>query len=205
MSRPRERVRLEAGPKLDLNGLLRRERLKTGETGRGPISWSSYGEVVLAGSFEICLPLDAGGWFALKAGSLDQRIELNRVPRHFGGAQWYFACPVTGKRVSVLWLPPGARRFQSRQSWGRQVAYGSQFEAWHDRALSRAQDIRYQLAGKDYLSVIDGVPPPKPKGMHRLTYEAKIKRLRRCESVCFQYEMSLSGRLAQMNLPTDFD
>ena len=204
MPRPRKRVRLEAGPKLDLNHVLRRERLKSGELGRGPISWSCHGEVVLEGSFEICLPLELAGWFALKAGSLDQRIELHGAPRHFGGAQWYFLCPVTGRRVSVLWLPPGARRFSSRQAWGRQVAYGSQFEAPHYRALSAAKDIRYELGGKHFVS-LDGLMPPKPKGMHQRTYDTKIMRLRRYESACFQYEMSLSGRLAQMNLPTDFD
>ena len=149
MSRPRKRVRLEAGPKLDLNEILRRSRLKPGQLGRGTCSLSNCGEVFAQGSIEICLPLESAGWFALKAGSLDQRIALERAPRRFGGVQWYFLCPVTGRRVSVLWMPPGARSFASRQAWGRQVAYGSQFEAQHDRALSAAQDIRYELAGKE--------------------------------------------------------
>ncbi len=204
MPRPRKRVRLEAGPKLDLNHVLRRERLKSGDSGRGPISWSCCGEVVLEGSFEICLPLDAGGWLALKVGSLDQRIELVRAPRHFGGEQWYCLCPVTGRRASVLWLPPGARCFASRQAWGRQVAYGSQFETPHYRALGAAQDIRYEIGGA-FLVPLDEMAPPKPKGMHWRSYDAKIERLKRYASICFQYEKTLSGRLAQMNLPTDFD
>jgi hypothetical protein len=66
-------------------------------------------------------------------------------------------------------------RFLSRQAWGRRVAYGSQFETPQDRALSAAQNIRYRLGGKDYVSV-DGLLPPKPKGMHWRTYEVKIKR-----------------------------
>ena len=108
------------------------------------------------------------------------------------------------RRVSVLWLPPGARRFASRQAWGRQVAYGSQFETPHDRALSAAQDIRYELGGKIFVS-LDEITPPKPKGMHRRTFEAKIKRLNRYESVCSQYEMALSERLKRANLTTYFD
>jgi hypothetical protein len=37
---------------------------------------------------------------------------------HFGGRQWYFVCPYTKRRVSVLWMPPGARYFACRQRWG---------------------------------------------------------------------------------------
>ena len=44
----------------------------------------------------------------VKAGDFDQTIELVRARRHFGGWQWYCLCPVTNRRVSVLWKP--ARR-----------------------------------------------------------------------------------------------
>src|SRR5208283_2211916 len=103
MPRSRERVRLEAGLKIDLNVLLCDGRVKRGQSGRGTISWSRGGESVADGSLEVCLPLESPGWFALKLGSLDQRIQLHAAPRHFGGEQLYFVCPVTGRRVSVLW------------------------------------------------------------------------------------------------------
>jgi hypothetical protein len=68
------------------------------------------------------------GWFRFEADGLDQRIILVARPRHFGGAQWYFICPVMNRRASVLWMPPGAERFCSRQTWGgRVIAYRSQF------------------------------------------------------------------------------
>ncbi len=153
-------------------------------------------ELVAEGAFEIGLPpeSEAPGWFALKVGSMDQRIQLHAAPRHFGGVQSYFVCPVTGRRVSVLWLPPGARRFANRLAWGRQVAYGSQFETPHDRALSAAQDIRYELGGAIFVP-LDDIAPPKPKGMHWRTYEAKIKGLKRYEAVCLQRDMTLLARL----------
>jgi hypothetical protein len=194
MPRPRQRVRLESGLKLDLNKLMRDGHVKRGQLGRGTISWSRGGESVAEGSLEVCLPPESPGWFALKVGSLDQRIQLHAAQRHFGGAQLYFVCPVTGRRVSVLWLPPGARRFASRHAWGRQVAYGSQFETPHDRALSTAQDIRHELGGKNYISLFE-LPPPKTKGMHWRTYEGKLKRLDGYETICSQYDMMLLARL----------
>jgi hypothetical protein len=194
MARPRQRVRLESGLKLDLNMLLRDGQVKRGQLGRGTISWSRPGETLAEGSLEVCLPPESPGWFALKVGSLNQRIQLHAAPRHYGGEQLYFVCPVTGRRVSVLWLPPGARCFASRQAWGRQVAYGSQFETPHDRALSAAQDVGYELRGRNYIP-LDEFPPPKPKGMHLRTYQAKLKRLKRYEAIIFQRDMMLMAQL----------
>jgi hypothetical protein len=54
---------------------------------------------------------DYEGWFRIQVGALDQWIVLVAQPRHFGGRQWYFLCPVTSRLVSVLWKPPGASRF----------------------------------------------------------------------------------------------
>jgi hypothetical protein len=68
----------------------------------------------------------SSGWLKLE-GDLNQFIRLAAQPRRFGGHQWYFVCPVTGRLASILWRPPGAERFCSRQVWGRQVAYASQF------------------------------------------------------------------------------
>jgi hypothetical protein len=139
---------------------------------------------------------ECGGWFRMRLEALDQWINLEAVPRHFGGRQWYFHCPQTGRRASVFWKPPGASESASRQTWGRQVAYGSQFETPHDRALSAAQDIRYRLGGKDYIS-LEEHSPPKPKGMHWRTYEAKIKRCEAFEAICNQYLMRFVARFSR--------
>ena len=34
------------------------------------------------------------GWICLELGDLDQWIELIALPRHYGGRQWYFLCPL---------------------------------------------------------------------------------------------------------------
>lgn len=81
----------------------------------------------------------------------------------------------------MLWKPPGARSFASREGWGRQVAYGSQFQSGYDRACSAARAIRHRLGGHDY-SESSGEFPPKPKGMHWRTYERKIERIEKYEN-----------------------
>ena len=189
MARWRERVRLEDGLKLDLSRLIRQGLVSDSAVCRSSLQWGYRysGDLIASGWVTSDLSQERDGWLRLELGSLVQSIALEATPRHYGGRQWYFVCPQTGRRASVLWKPPGAKYFASRQTWGRQVAYGSQFEAPHDRALSAAQDIRYWLAGKDYISVIDGIPPPKPKGMHWSTYERIMSRCEGYEMIANQY------------------
>lgn len=126
MARPRQRVRLEDGLRLDLNKLVRE-----GFWPRGNASltvgtqWTSNRQGVLASAL-ITLQKheeDRGSLKIVMIGKFEQRLDLIAEPRHFGGRQWYFRCPITGGKCSVVWLPPGATRFCSRQAWGKQVAY----------------------------------------------------------------------------------
>jgi hypothetical protein len=100
---------------------------------------------------------------------LDQRLELIAQPRYFGGQQWYFKCPVTHRKCSVVWLPPGANRFCSRQAWGKQVAYSTQFESKFDRAITARQKVKSRLIAN--LNPREWDLPPKPKWMRWNTYE----------------------------------
>jgi hypothetical protein len=197
MPRPRQRVRLEDGLKLDLNKLIRQNLVRPGVEWGSTIRWTyrNSGEEIASGRVSADMTHNARGWLRLQLGSLDQWINLEAVQRHFGGRQWYFLCPRTGRRASVLWKPPGAPSFASRQAWGRQVAYGSQFETPHDRALSAAQDIRYRLAGAEYISLLDRISAPKPKWMRWRTYEKMSRRCLRQEAICDQYLDRLLGRL----------
>ena len=102
-------------------------------------------------------------------GKFEQRLDLIAYPRHFGGWQWYFLCPVTGKKCSVVWLPPGANRFCSRQAWGKQIAYATQFESPFDRAITAREKVKARLIGK--LDPRQWELPPKPKWMRWDTYE----------------------------------
>jgi hypothetical protein len=189
MSRLRQRVRLEDGLKLDLNWLIRHGFARRRRKHYVTIMWK--GE---AGRLTVDLTGVEQGWLRLELGTLDQWIDLEPVPRHFGGRQWYFVCPTTGRRASVLWKPPGASRFGSRQAWGRQVAYSSQFQPAYVRPEARFQELVRRLGGSEFRSA-DGPIPPKPKGMHWRTYEADLDR---CEAYRNKSNFFLAGFIAKL-------
>ena len=92
---------------------------------------------------------------------------------HLGGARTWFLCPARGcgRRVAVLY---GGGIFACRQC--HQLAYDSQREQPHNRALGRLQKLHVRLGGSG--AVADGLPP-KPKGMHWTTYRVLANRFRR--------------------------
>jgi hypothetical protein len=192
MARSRQRVRLEDGLKLNINKLIGRGGIHPGSKTRAIASCpQAYGGQSLSGVLTADLSYPVRGWMRLELGSEDHWLELVTEPRHFGGRQWYFLCPQTGRRASVLWKPPGARSFASRQHWGRQVAYGSQFKPAYDRANARAQKIYNRLGG----SSLDAAIPDKPKGMHWRTYESKLAR---AEAYDMQYGLALAGFIMRL-------
>ena len=117
---------------------------------------------------------DGRGSVRIVTGQLDQRLEMGAQPRHFGGKQWYFKCAVTGRNCSVVWLPPGAERFCSRQAWGKRVAYATQFESPFERALTARERVKSRLIGDLDPSHWD--LPPKPKWMRWHTYECLAEK-----------------------------
>jgi hypothetical protein len=125
MPRPRQRVCLQDGLKLDLNRLARKGFIRFGRNiGVRGITWThSYCGEVASGT--ICADMSGPheGWFSIQLGSLDQRIIL--VPRAptFRRSAMVLHVPSQNRPVSVSWKPNGAVRFCSRQTWGRQVAY----------------------------------------------------------------------------------
>jgi hypothetical protein len=147
MPRPLQRVRLEGGFKLDLNRLARRGFIKPGAfTGPVGIAWTEKctGDEIASGLITADMS-GIEGWFRIKLGHLDQRIMLTTKRRHFGGRQWYFVCPYTNRPASVLWKPPGAQSFASRQKWERRVAYASQFMDRVARGHQGAATIKSRL------------------------------------------------------------
>ena len=91
-------------------------------------------------------------------------VMLEWTPCFFGGKRAWFLCPRPGcgRRVATLW---GGAMFYCRQC--HNLAYESQNEAPHSRALTKAQAIRVKLGGEPGF-IYDF--PPKPKGMHWRTY-----------------------------------
>ena len=144
MPRPRNRACLQDGLKLDLNRLARKGYIKfSANIGIRGIKWSnSYWGEVASGLITADMTNPDKAWFDISIGGFRQQITLVFRPRHFGGRQWFFLCPVTHRLATMLWKPPGASTFCSRQAWGRQVAYRSQFLDRDNRAHAGKERIK---------------------------------------------------------------
>ena len=185
--RPGHRARLESGLKLDINRLARDGIIRFGlATGPSGIKWTNsyWGDDIASGTLSANLAGDIEGWFHVKLdGGCDQRIITVARPRHFGGRQWFFICPYRNRRCTVLWMPPGAERFASRQTFGRSVAYGSQFCDRTNRAHRGQAKIKSSLCRIGGYDPEEWEFPPKPKWMRWATYRRAEERFDRYESM----------------------
>jgi hypothetical protein len=120
-----------------------------------------------------------------------QHITLIARERHFGGRQWYFLCPYLNRCASVLWMPPGAHSFASRERWGREVAYGSQFMDRKNRAHYGKARINSRLCAVGGFNSDEWELPPKPKWMRWQAYE-------RAEEKFDGYEAVLDEQVVQV-------
>ena len=110
----------------------------------------------------------------------NQLIHIGRTPCRFGGHRLWFVC-VCGRHVSALYSPNG-RPWACRHCY--RLTYATRQAIPRDRQLLRAQRIRHRLGGsRNMLEPF----PPRPKGMHRRTYE----RLRRVHD--FADEKAMMG------------
>ena len=191
MPRTRQRVCLESGLKLDLNKLRRQGLVKPGVENRGAIRWAyTYtGEEIAKAVITSNMVGTHEGWLRVQLGSLDQTITLVPKPRYFGGYQWYFVCPVMNRYASVLWMPPGAKHFCSRQAWDNRVAYASQCQTPFDRACRGQAKITAKLIGEHDPDEWD--LPPKPKWMRWRTYNRYMKKFN-------AYEETVGPRLSEL-------
>ena len=181
MPRSQRRVCLQDGLKLDLHHLSRKDFIKFGANiGARSISWGNSHGTVARGLITADMTDPGRAWLRIAMSGSGQRVILVSRSRHYGGRQWLFLCPETGRLATVLWKPPGASRFCSRQAWGRQVAYRSQFQNASDRAQSGKERIKARLIGD--LDPEDWELPPKPKWMRWATYNRYVERFDNYES-----------------------
>jgi hypothetical protein len=200
MPRPRYRVCLQDGLKLDLNLLAGRGFIKFGANiGARGISWSNphQGEIA-SGVITADMTNSDHAWFRIAFGGFVQQITLVSRPRHFGGRQFFFVCPVTAGFATVLWKPAGATRFLSRQAWGRQVAYASQFMDRVSRAHYTRQKIKSRLCSIGKFDPDDWEFPPRPKGMRWNTYNRLEQKFDHYEGVLND---SLFAKLGGLKIP----
>ena len=94
---------------------------------------------------------------------VEQRVQTQISPCHFGGQHHWFTCPRCSKRVAVLYAP--GRYFACRQCGG--LSYATQKESVADRASAKADKLRKRLGWQAGILNGDGC---KPKGMHWETF-----------------------------------
>ena len=175
----------ESGLKLDINRLCRNGFIRPGSYTESSMRWSdSYSARNARGVIKADMR-DPSNWIWFRIQIDDEQIQhiaLEARERRFGGHQWYFLCPRTGTRASVLWMPPGAQSFASRKRWGRQVAYHSQFLSWIDRAHLGKSRINRRLCAAGSFDPSDWEFPPKPKWMRWPTYHRAEEKFDRYEA-----------------------
>ena len=198
MPRHRRRICLQHGLKLDLNRLIRQGAARPGSsTNPYVIQWTRnealIGLAVITAN--LCDPIRS--WLRIRARSVDQRITLVSCSRHFGGRQWYFVCPATNKRASVLWMPPGAKEFRSRQAWGRKFAYRTQFLSVYDRGHAGKAKIKARLIGD--LDPEEWELPPKPKWMRWRTYNRLAERFEVYDDMTYPDDSTLPALVAKLS------
>lgn len=170
--------------RLDLGKLIRDRCIIPGEWVKGTLRWTSTrtGQTTASLGYEANMADPAAAWLRLTYShgdtSRDYRIELETTRPTYGGLRWWFTCPRTGRRASVLYLPPGAAMFASRAAY--RLAYPSQREQDFDRLAEKSHRLRERLGGEPGF----GNYIPRPKGMHRRTYERICREIWAAERAC---------------------
>jgi hypothetical protein len=174
------RPTVESALRLDIDKLMGWGAIRAGEHLAGEMRLEFYDDEI-AVKFESLVGDPWASWFRLRYSmadywtgeelEIDDKIYLATTRPHFGGLRWWFICPRSNRRVRKLYLPLGGRHFWSRRTY--RLAYASQREAVHDRALRRAHKLCARLGGDP----ADDRYPDKPKGMRWSTYKRLMDKL----------------------------
>jgi hypothetical protein len=145
---------IESTFRIDIDALRRDGLIRLGARGGCVIRFSGpYHDLAVECETHIDGPWN--GWVRLKYETTDywtgepleirDKIFLATSRPPFGGLRWRFVCPRLNRRVRKLYLPLGGRHFWSRRAY--RLAYASQRETVHDRAMRRARKLYLRLGG----------------------------------------------------------
>jgi hypothetical protein len=180
------RPTVEDGLSLDIDTLRRQGLIRTGDGWGGTLTWSdAYTGCHRASiDYQGYMRTEDGGLrlsFAVTAQGTEHKadcwIDLATTPQPFGGRRWWFVCPKTAKRVSKLYLAPGAMTFASRGA--HRLAYKSQRETPFARSISRAWKARRRLG--DHQTI--GATIAKPPGMRWRTFDRLLEKVEAAEGM----------------------
>jgi hypothetical protein len=180
---------VEAALKLDLHHLIRTGSFQHGATVTGSLAWTNTdtGKQTASIGYKAHMGSERG-WVRLtytttnhwtgQTTQHDYTVELATTSQPLGGRRWWWICPCCGDLVSKLYKPSGGALFASRKA--HRLAYRSQRQSPHDRAISQAFKRRRRLGADGGI----GDPIDKPHGMRWATFDRKMEQIEAAEAVC---------------------
>ena len=157
----------------DLPMLMRRGWVCHGRIGSGQLSWTERGRPCASIGYRYDLTPQARWELRLSfactrdrgvSRQVEQHIALTLTRPNYGGVRWWMRCPVTGKRATKLYMPPGSDQFGHRTAWG--LGYASQREPERLKCFERLFRLQHLMG----LSDLHVMPPYRPKGMWHRTF-----------------------------------
>lgn len=90
---------------ISISNLKRLGYLRLNTSVRGPYSWTRGGKQ--SGCIDVIVNLPESyvqlDYVVNGSEQISYRVRLESLPKHFGGCEWYFICPITGKRCRKLY------------------------------------------------------------------------------------------------------
>ncbi len=134
---------------ITITHLKRMGYIRSGSMVRGSIRWTRCGSPSGSISVTVSLP-DRYVQLDYNYGDkpISYRVQLESIPKHFGGCEWYFICPATRKRCRTLYGI--GEMFLSRFAYPSGM-YSAQTESKHSREMLktfRCLDLRRDFLGR---------------------------------------------------------
>lgn len=178
--RPAQHVKAEHCRKIDVRRWQHEGILQAGQAGSWQWTDPDTGKQTAAIGYRSdgnCVTVN----YSIDGKPNTQTLWLTETPCTYGGARQWFACPIRGERVAVLFLRAG--RFACRHC--QRIAYASQSGDLCDRTWRKQAKAEAKL----------GPNWARPKGMHVATRERLLSIIWDCEK---RRDIALSGCLDSM-------
>jgi hypothetical protein len=194
----RRRDALEGRNRLSIGTLKRRGLLRAGAL--ASMSWKDNWDrptgsiAVTGGDAAVTLSYSVRRDESEAWRQVEDRIELTRAPRPFGGAQDYFLCSRCSRRVSELAF--GEERFACRSCLG--LVHRSSQQGPTDRAQSRASKLRIRLGAEPGFENAYG----RPKHMRHATFERLDAQIQAADAEVHDQHLRLLARLSRLDART---
>lgn len=196
------RATVESALKLDIDAMIRARIILPGAHVGGEMKFQFYDD-------ELCVQFKAlavnpwNSWIRLRyvisdywtgeQHEINDTVYLATSRPHYGGQRWWFVCPSENRRVRKLYLPLGGRGFRSRHFY--RLAYASQRETVHDRAMRRVRKLCCRLGGDP----VDDHFPEKPPRMRWATYNRIMDRIVAADRVVDEHMLMLISKLGALS------